>query len=81
MIRREFFAHKGHPLANHLNDVGSKAEQFAAAFDSSIHAKIAGLLHDLGKAEIEFQKRLASDDEEGEKQPHAHHGGNARLGS
>src|SRR5205085_4735553 len=32
------------------------------------------VLHDLGKAEIEFQKRLASDDEEGEKQPHAHHG-------
>ncbi|HVQ36210.1 MAG TPA: CRISPR-associated endonuclease Cas3'', partial [Pyrinomonadaceae bacterium] len=44
------------------------------AFGGAEHAKIAGLLHDLGKAEDEFQKRLRSDDKEGDKEPHAHHG-------
>jgi CRISPR-associated endonuclease/helicase Cas3 len=31
-------------------------------------------LHDLSKAESEFQKRVQTDDKEGERQPHAHHG-------
>lgn len=74
MNKQEFFAHKGHPLARHLNDVGQKAAEFAKAFDSADQSLIAGLLHDLGKAEEEFQKRIRSDDREGDKQPHAHHG-------
>lgn len=74
MSKEKFFAHKNHPLAQHLNDVGRKAAEFAESFDGSNQALIAGLLHDLGKAEKEFQKRVLSDDTEGVKEPHAHHG-------
>lgn len=76
MKSTQFFAHKEHPLATHLNEVGRRAAQFAAAFDGSSHAAIAGLLHDLGKAEAMFQKRLEQGDKgEGlKREPHAHHG-------
>lgn len=67
-------AHKDQTLISHLEGVSQKAVDFAAAFDASEQGEIAGLLHDLGKAETEFQKRIISDDKEGEKQPHAHHG-------
>lgn len=67
-------AHKDQTLISHLEGVSRKAVDFAAAFDASEQGKIAGLLHDLGKAEPEFQKRVISNDKEGEKQPHAHHG-------
>ncbi len=67
-------AHKGQSLVAHLEGVSQKAGEFGAAFDAMEQGRISGLLHDLGKAEPEFQKRIHSDDEEGEKQPHAHHG-------
>ena len=67
-------AHENQTLVSHLEGVSQRAEGFAAAFDASEQGKIAGLLHDLGKAEVEFQKRIDSNDKEGEKQPHAHHG-------
>lgn len=74
MSNKVFWAHQNHTLAKHLNDTGQKAESFAKAFQSADHGRIAGLLHDLGKAEEEFQKRILSNDKDGEKQPHAHHG-------
>lgn len=74
LTKSEFFAHKEHRLADHLNKVGRKAAEFAMAFGGAEHASITGLLHNLGKVEQEFQKRLRSDDKEGDKQPHAHHG-------
>ena len=47
-------------------------------FQGQEHAELAGLLHDLGKAEGEFQKRIRKaaglTKQDGEKQPHAHHG-------
>ncbi len=71
-------AHPGHLLADHLLAVSEKAKEFSGHFDAVEHGALAGLLHDLGKAEEEFQKRLrhAIDPKEndGEKQPHAHHG-------
>lgn len=74
MSKKTFWAHQNHTLAKHLNDTGKKAERFARAFHAGSHGQIAGVLHDLGKAEEEFQKRILSDDKVGEKQPHAHHG-------
>ena len=53
---------------------GLRASAFAKTFGAPLHGKIAGLLHDLGKAETEFQKRLNTDDKQGIKEPHAHHG-------
>ena len=69
-------AHKDQLLIDHLTDVGEMASEFAAAFDGREHANQAGLLHDLGKAEEQFQKRLACDDKDSKlkKEPHAHHG-------
>ncbi|OQZ00648.1 MAG: hypothetical protein B6D35_05730 [Candidatus Brocadia sp. UTAMX2] len=75
MEEQQYFAHKKHLLSKHLKDVGTKASDFASAFDASLHGKITGLLHDLGKVEAEFQQRLESDDKQVKnKKPHAHHG-------
>jgi len=45
-------------LSNHLIKVGNLAEEFAGAFNCAEYGKAAGLLHDLGKYTVEFQKRL-----------------------
>jgi CRISPR-associated endonuclease/helicase Cas3 len=65
-------AHPGQSLADHLLAVAEKAKTFSRHFDALEHGALAGLLHDLGKAEPEFQKRIHG--EKGEKHPHAYHG-------
>jgi CRISPR-associated endonuclease/helicase Cas3 len=70
----DYFAHADQLLVNHLQEVGEQAAIFAAAFCAGNHARLTGLLHDLGKAEDEFQKRIKSGDKDGKKEPHAHHG-------
>jgi CRISPR-associated endonuclease/helicase Cas3 len=45
-------------LDNHLKEVASMAEAFAAKFDSAAWAYTAGILHDLGKAHPDFQSYL-----------------------
>lgn len=45
-------------LSNHLINVGCLAEEFAESFNCAEYGKAAGLLHDLGKYTVEFQKRL-----------------------
>lgn len=46
------------PLAEHLRNVAELAAQFAAPFGASDEARLAGLLHDLGKYSARFQARL-----------------------
>lgn len=72
--KMKYLAHKDHSLADHLNKVGEMARKFASIFDGGEQGLVVGALHDLGKAEPEFQKRLGSDNKEGKKEPHAHHG-------
>jgi CRISPR-associated endonuclease/helicase Cas3 len=67
-------AHSGQPLPKHLIGVAKQSQEFASFFGGAMDGWIAGLLHDLGKAEDEIQKRIATDDKEGKKEPHAHHG-------
>ena len=38
------------PLKEHIENVGERAAQFAAAFDAAEHGRQAGLLHDIGKS-------------------------------
>lgn len=45
-------------LKDHLQQVGTMAERFATAFSAGSAAKLAGLLHDLGKYTVAFQARL-----------------------
>lgn len=46
------------PLADHLRNVAEWAAKFAAPFGASDEARLAGLLHDLGKYAARFQARL-----------------------
>lgn len=76
-------AHPQQSLASHLVGVAARSTRFAAYFNASKQGTIAGLLHDLGKAESEFQKRIHHainpSADNGEKQPHAHHGAAVAL--
>lgn len=60
----EYFAHSapegGNPesLREHLDLVARRAEAFAADFGAGVEARMAGLLHDAGKAASVFTRRL-----------------------
>ncbi len=60
----EFYAHSAntlgrrHPLPEHLSSVASLAAQFAAQMPWHSEARLAALLHDLGKYGDLFQRRL-----------------------
>ena len=45
------------PLKEHIENVGERAAQFAAAFGAEEHGREAGLLHDAGKNNQNGQKR------------------------
>lgn len=66
-----------HPLSSHLEEVANRAAGFAASFNATDWARIAGLLHDVGKATPAFQDYLvrsaAGKARRGEV-PHAIHG-------
>lgn len=46
------------PLRDHLRDVSERAALFASAFGAAEEARLAGLLHDLGKYSERFSRRL-----------------------
>ncbi|RPH55313.1 CRISPR-associated endonuclease Cas3'', partial [bacterium] len=60
-----YYAHSGptreawEPLRDHLQDVAKRAASFAEAFGAAEEARLAGLLHDLGKYSERFNRRLA----------------------
>ena len=66
MSNKRFYAHslEGEPPANwqgleeHLLHVATLAARFAEAFESESWAYCAGLWHDLGKYQAEFQQKL-----------------------
>lgn len=45
------------PLKEHIENVGERAAQFAAAFGAEEHGRQAGLFHDIGKYSPKGQKR------------------------
>ena len=72
MNAAQILAHPDQSLVKHLLGVARRAKEFAARFEGENQAELAGLLHDLGKAEKEFQDRIAG--KKADKHPHAHHG-------
>lgn len=56
-------------LSSHLQDVSTRAASFAAAFGWSEMARIAGLLHDIGKVSSAYQAYIASPAVPGRKGP------------
>lgn len=58
----ELIAHKNEgasqSLVEHLKNVAQKASSFAESFNNADWAYCAGLLHDLGKADEEWQKYI-----------------------
>ncbi|MBC7247330.1 MAG: CRISPR-associated helicase Cas3' [Actinobacteria bacterium] len=60
----EYLAHTSNsvgevdPLKSHLRLVAERASKYAEAFDASLEAYIAGILHDIGKYGDKFQQRL-----------------------
>lgn len=75
-------AHPEQLLVDHLLGVAKRADEFATHFNAGPHAATAGFLHDLGKADPEFQKRIRQNsvtrgkrnNPDGEKRPHSPHG-------
>lgn len=51
------------PLSTHLDNVARRAEAFGAAFRAGDLARVAGLLHDFGKVDPDFQARLTGSPE------------------
>ncbi|MDA8378307.1 MAG: CRISPR-associated helicase Cas3', partial [Planctomycetia bacterium] len=77
----KLFARKGEFLGQHLKEVSSRAAAFSEVFGSGEFGRFAGLLHDIGKTEAVFQKRILDDDQGNEnKRPHAFHGAALALG-
>jgi CRISPR-associated endonuclease/helicase Cas3 len=74
----KFLAHPNQFLVKHLLGVAQRAKGFAAHFQGENHAELAGLLHDLGKADESFRSRMeairGNKKDPGGKQPHAPHG-------
>ena len=64
MTHVDYLAHSANeagyvdPLRDHLRDVANRAAEYAEAFGASEEARVAGLLHDLGKYGDLFQRRL-----------------------
>lgn len=66
MLDKEFYAHSTdspdksdwQPLDEHLQGVARLAEEFATTFGAGDWGRVAGLLHDAGKATEAFQRRL-----------------------
>lgn len=65
------------PLTTHLNNVTKSAAEKAAAFQAEEHARLAGLFHDLGKAQADFLAHLRN---QKTKVVHASHGAALALG-
>ena len=78
MNATQILARPDQSLVKHLLGVARRAKEFAARFQGENHAELAGLLHDLGKAEKEFQDRVSG--KKADKHPHAHHGASLALG-
>jgi CRISPR-associated helicase Cas3/CRISPR-associated endonuclease Cas3-HD len=63
-----YLAHSGNrggvcePMAVHVEAVTKRATMFAAEFDAQDEARVAGLLHDLGKYSERFSARLRDDE-------------------
>lgn len=67
-------ARPGQALTDHLAGVADRAAVFASLFSGAKEARLAGLLHDLGKCRQEFQDYLCGERKGGADTHHAPYG-------
>ncbi|MDR1498637.1 MAG: CRISPR-associated helicase Cas3' [Puniceicoccales bacterium] len=80
-------AHSEQSLVAHLNGVAALARKFGVAFGGTDDARVAGWLHDIGKARENFQERIHGEkrkrksekEPHAQKEPHAHQGAAVAL--
>jgi CRISPR-associated endonuclease/helicase Cas3 len=74
MSHAVYFARPGQPLGDHSSAVAELASRYGGSFGAAETLRVAGLLHDLGKASPEFQAYMFNEASKRGEVPHSVYG-------